>query len=68
MRRDVEVLVFAALPRDATRLGCRHSFTRPARALAHQLLGAITYFAVSDPTLNRILGKKAFDNMQATYE
>ena len=43
--------------------------SRPAAlAFVYQLLGAITYFAVSEPTLARMYGKKNFAVLQAGYE
>lgn len=44
--------------------------TRDEEALvrAYQLLGAISYFAVSKPTLIGILGRKDYQAMQAAFE
>ena len=39
-----------------------------ALALAYQLLGAINYFAVSQPTLTGIFGKKAYAALDAEFE
>ncbi len=41
---------------------------RTALAVVYQLLGAITYFVVSEPTLARMLGKKAFSEVREGYE
>ncbi len=42
--------------------------TQAARALVYQLLGAINYFAVSEPTLSQMFGKTAFAKMRRGYE
>ena len=39
-----------------------------ALAFVYQLLGAINYFAVSESTLTRMLGKRAYWNLQSGYE
>ncbi len=39
-----------------------------ALAFVYQLLGAITYFVVSEPTLLRMFGRKAFDTLNESYE
>ena len=39
-----------------------------ALAVVYQLLGAITYFAVSEPTLAKMFGKKEFSKLRAGYE
>ncbi len=43
--------------------------SRPeALAVVYQLLGAINYFAVSEPTLTRILGRQDYRKLDAVYE
>ena len=37
-------------------------------SVVYQFLGAITYFAVSEPTLTQMFGKKAFSQLRAGYE
>lgn len=37
-------------------------------ACVYQLLGAVNYFAVSEPTLTQMLGKRAFVDMQGAFE
>lgn len=46
------------------------TFPTPATALAfvYQILGAITYYAVSGPTLRQMLGKKEFNSLAGSYE
>ena len=39
-----------------------------ALAFVYQLLGAINYFAVSEPTLTRMLGKRDYGKLQSRYE
>ena len=39
-----------------------------ALSLVYQLLGAINYFAVSEPTLSRMFGNKEFAKLKAGYE
>ena len=39
-----------------------------ALAFVYQLLGAITYFVVSEPTLTRMYGKKDFQALQSSYD
>jgi hypothetical protein len=34
----------------------------------YQLLGAITYFVVSEPTLSQMFGKKDFEALQSRYD
>ncbi len=42
---------------------------RPAAlALVYQLLGAINYFAVSEPTLAQMFGKRAYAELSSGYE
>ena len=38
-----------------------------ALALVYQLLGAINYFLVSEPTLNQMFGKAHYDEMKERY-
>ena len=39
-----------------------------AMALVYQLLGAINYFAVSEPTLDRMLGKNDYARVRSCFE
>ena len=39
-----------------------------ALAFVYQLLGAINYFAVSEPTLTQMLGPRAYGNTEAAFE
>ena len=39
-----------------------------ALAFVYQLLGAITYFAVSETTLKRMYGSQDFESLQTAYE
>lgn len=39
-----------------------------ALAIVYQLLGAITYFVVSEPTLSRMFGAKELSKLRAGYE
>ena len=39
-----------------------------ALAFVYQLLGAITYFVVSEPTLTRMYGKKDFEALRSRYD
>ena len=39
-----------------------------ALSFVYQILGAVTYFAVSEPTLTRMLGKLEFARLRSRYE
>ena len=45
----------------------RRSSDAAALAGVYQLLGAVSYFAVSEPTLARMFGKTAFDALRKAY-
>ena len=48
--------------------GNRFASKTEALAFVYQLLGAVTYFVVSEPTLNRMFGKKEFGALQSCYD
>ena len=39
-----------------------------ALSIVYQLLGAVTYFVVSEPTLTQMFGKREFAKLRASYE
>ncbi len=45
----------------------RHAPDPQALSIAYQLLGAVSYFVISEPTLTRILGSAQFSEMQDIY-
>lgn len=47
--------------------GWRDAGERESFAAIYQLLGAVTYFAVSGPTLSRILGKRAWQEVREVF-
>ena len=60
----LETLTDMVLDDPTTGMQSRHS----ALAAVYQLLGAITYFAVSAPTLTRMLGQRDYSKLRAGYE
>ena len=60
----LETLTDLAASIPSTGLNSRHA----AQALVYQLLGAINYFAVSEPTLARMFGKQAIAKLRKGYE
>ena len=47
--------------------GWESASSEDALASVYQLLGAINYFAVSEPTLQRMFGKRAYQRLQEVY-
>ena len=60
----LETLVDMVVSDPSTGIRSRHT----ALAVVYQLLGAINYFAVSEPTLARMFGQKDFSALLARYE
>ena len=51
-----------------TELPAKKKTTKPAAlAIVYQLLGAINYFAVSEPTLTQMYGKTGFKKLKTSY-
>lgn len=48
--------------------GTRFRTRQAALAFAYQVLGAITYFAVSEPTLKQMFGKAEYSKLRSRYE
>ena len=64
LRPFLETLVDMVMSDTASGIRNRHA----ALAVVYQLLGAITYFAVSGPTLAKMFGKKEFSQLHDVYE
>ena len=60
----LETLADMVMHDPATDIDSRHT----ALAVVYQLLGAINYFAVSEPTLSQMFGKKDFSQVRGCYE
>ena len=60
----LEILGEMVLDDPATNIHSRHT----AISVVYQILGAINYFAVSEPTLMQMFGKKDYSKLDACYE
>ena len=60
----LETLTDMIMDDTVTNIDSKHT----ALSVVYQLLGAINYFAVSEPTLSRMFGKKDFSRIRRSFE